>query len=162
MGETARMVFTDPPYNVPVNGHVRSGNGGAHREFAMASGEMSDTEFRAFLMSCLALWSRRLPKGGIAMICMDWRHIEPLIAVGKAAGLELINLCVWNKTNGGMGSLYRSKHELVCLSSANPARPTSTTWSSASTAGTATTSGTTPASTASGRAGRPTSPTTRR
>jgi DNA modification methylase len=115
LNETARMVFTDPPYNVAINGHVRSGNGGTHREFAMASGEMSEDEFCAFLMSCLALLMSSLPKGGIAMICMDWRHIEPLIAVGKAAGLELINLCVWNKTNGGMGSLYRSKHELVCI-----------------------------------------------
>lgn len=113
--ETARMVFTDPPYNVAINGHVRSGNGGAHREFAMASGEMSEDEFRASLMSCLALLVSSLPKGGIAMACMDWRHVEVLIAVGKAAGLELINLCVWNKTNGGMGSLYRSKHELVCI-----------------------------------------------
>ena len=115
MGETARMVFTDPPYNVAINGHVRSGNGGAHREFAMASGEMSEDEFRAFLMSCLALLISSLPKGGIAMICMDWRHLEELIATAKAAGFELINLCVWNKTNGGMGSLYRSKHELVLV-----------------------------------------------
>jgi DNA modification methylase len=112
---TPRMVFTDPPYNVAINGHVRSGNGGAHREFAMASGEMSEDEFSAFLMSCLALLVSSLPKGGIAMACIDWRHIEELIAAGKAAGLELINLCVWNKTNGGMGSLYRSKHELVCI-----------------------------------------------
>jgi hypothetical protein len=115
MGETARMAFTDPPYNVPVNGHVRSGNGGAHREFAMASGEMSDTEFRAFLRSFINFVLANLPMGGIAMICMDWRHVEELIAAGKAAGLELINLCVWNKTNGGMGSLYRSKHELVLV-----------------------------------------------
>jgi DNA modification methylase len=115
MGETARMAFTDPPYNVPVNGHVRCGNGGAHREFAMASGEMSDTEFRRFLGSFISLVLANLSKGGIAMICMDWRHVEELIAAGKGAGLELINLCVWNKTNGGMGSLYRSKHELVCV-----------------------------------------------
>jgi DNA modification methylase len=115
MGETARMVFTDPPYNVAINGHVRSGNGGAHREFAMASGEMSEGEFHAFLMASLTLLVSNLPKGGVAMVCMDWRHIEELIAVGKAAGLDLINLCVWNKTNGGMGSLYRSKHELICI-----------------------------------------------
>ncbi len=114
-GETCRMVFTDPPYNVPVNGHVRSGNGGAHREFTMASGEMTDAEFRAFLKSCIAHFAASLPTGGIVMICMDWRHIEELISTGKACGLEFINLCVWNKTNGGMGSLYRSKHELVAI-----------------------------------------------
>ena len=114
-GDTVRMAFTDPPYNVPVNGHVRSGNAGAHREFAMASGEMSETEFRGFLVSSLAHLYERLVEGGIAMVCMDWRHVEELIATGKAVGFELINLCVWNKTNGGMGSLYRSKHELLCI-----------------------------------------------
>ena len=114
-GETCRMVFTDPPYNVPVNGHVRSGNGGDHREFAMASGEMSDAEFRTFLSDVMVRLLEQLVEGGIAMVCMDWRHIEELIAAGKACGFELINLCVWNKTNGGMGSLYRSKHEMVAI-----------------------------------------------
>lgn len=114
-GDEPRMIFTDPPYNVPIQGHVRSGNGGLHREFAMASGEMSDSEFRMFLAKVITLLLACLPKGGIAMVCMDWRHIEELIAAGRGCGLELINLCVWNKTNGGMGSLYRSKHELVCV-----------------------------------------------
>jgi len=114
-GETCRMVFTDPPYNVPVNGHVRSGNAGAHREFAMASGEMSENEFRTFLSDVMERLNATLVQGGIAMVCMDWRHIEELIAAGKATGFELINLCVWNKTNGGMGSLYRSKHEMVTV-----------------------------------------------
>lgn len=114
-GDAPRMVFTDPPYNVPIQGHVRSGNGGTHREFAMASGEMSAEAFRGFLAGFLARVVERLPEGGIAMVCMDWRHVEDLIATGKACGLDLINLCVWNKTNGGMGSLYRSKHELVCI-----------------------------------------------
>jgi DNA modification methylase len=108
------MVFTDPPYNVAVNGHVRSGSAG-HSEFAMASGEMSDAQFRGFLGDFLKHLHGRLPKGGIAMVCMDWRHIEELIAVGKATGFDLINLCVWNKTNGGMGGLYRSKHELIAV-----------------------------------------------
>ena len=112
--DTARMIFTDPPYNVAVNGHVRSGEAG-HREFAMASGEMSDSEFRTFLSGFLTHVFAVLPEGGIAMACMDWRHIEELIATGKGAGFELLNLCVWNKTNGGMGSLYRSKHELVAI-----------------------------------------------
>lgn len=97
-----------------MNGHVRSEQAG-HSEFAMASGEMTDMQFRAFLGDFLKHLFGRLPKGGIAMACMDWRHIEELIVVGKATGFELINLCVWNKTNGGMGSLYRSKHELVAV-----------------------------------------------
>ena len=113
-GDLVRMIFTDPPYNVPVNGHVRSGAGG-HREFAMASGEMTDAEFRAFLATAFGRFMVVLIPGGIAMVCMDWRHIEELIQVGKAGGFELINLCVWNKSNGGMGSLYRSKHELVAI-----------------------------------------------
>ncbi|MAQ85197.1 MAG: DNA methylase N-4 [Maritimibacter sp.] len=114
-GEIARMVFTDPPYNVRVNGHVRSGQKGEHREFAMASGEMTDAEFHAFLSRFITRFMEPLPEGGVAMICMDWRHIADLIVAGKGCGLELINLCVWNKTNGGMGGLYRSKHELVCI-----------------------------------------------
>lgn len=114
-GELAQMVFTDPPYNVPVQGHVRSGNGGDHREFAMASGEMSDDQFQAFLQTFLIHTVEGLPKGGVAMVCMDWRHISDLITTGKSCGLDLINLCIWNKTNGGMGSLYRSKHEMVCI-----------------------------------------------
>ena len=112
--DAPRMIFTDPPYNVAVNGHVRGGDAG-HREFAMASGEMSDGEFRTFLSGFLTHVYAVLPDGGIAMVCMDWRHIEELIATGKAAGFGLLNLCIWNKTNGGMGSLYRSKHELVAI-----------------------------------------------
>ncbi|MEM6411566.1 MAG: DNA methyltransferase [Pseudomonadota bacterium] len=114
-GDKPRMVFTDPPYNVPVRGHVRSGNGSDHREFAMASGEMSGPEFQAFLDQVTERLAACLPEGGIAMVCMDWRHIEELIAAGKARGFYLLNLCVWNKTNGGMGSLYRSKQELIAV-----------------------------------------------
>ncbi len=114
-GETPRMAFTDPPYNVPVNGHVRCGDESGHREFGMASGEMSEEEFQAFLEKSIAQLEAGLVKGGIAMICMDWRHIDQLIRAGKVCGFELINLCCWAKSNGGMGSLYRSKHELICI-----------------------------------------------
>lgn len=112
--DAPRMIFPDPPYNVAINGHVRSGEAG-HREFAMASGEMSQEGFRTFLSGFFAHLFEVLPEGGIAMACMDWRHIEELIATGKTVGFDLINLCVWNKTNGGMGSLYRSKHEMVAI-----------------------------------------------
>ncbi|KAA9008747.1 site-specific DNA-methyltransferase [Histidinibacterium aquaticum] len=114
-GEVAAMVFTDPPYNVPVQGHVRTGREGQHREFAMASGEMSRAEFEAFLGRVFAQLEACLRPGGIAMVCMDWRHIQDLLRSGEAAGFDLLNLCVWNKSNGGMGSLYRSKHELVAV-----------------------------------------------
>ena len=110
-----RMVWTNPPYNVPVQGHVRIGGASTHREFAMGVGEMSVAGFRAFLAQSLGAALSQLLPGGVMMVCMDWRHVEDLIAVGKGLGLDLINLCVWNKSNGGMGSLYRSKHELVCV-----------------------------------------------
>ena len=114
-GQTVRMVFTDPPYNVRVDGHVRLKSTTAHREFAMGVGEMSETEFIAFLERFLERAVATTVDGAIVMVCMDWRHLAELLAAGRAAGLGLVNLCVWNKTNGGMGSLYRSKHEMVCI-----------------------------------------------
>lgn len=108
----ADLVFTDPPYNVPVDGHV-CGNGSIkHREFAMASGEMSPDEFETFLKEIFSNLIAYSSDGSIHYICMDWRHTGEIIRAGSLY-TELKNLCVWNKTNGGMGSLYRSKHELV-------------------------------------------------
>ena len=112
-GETAQMVFTDPPYNVPVDGHVCGLGGITHREFAMASGEMSEAEFTRFLESVFANLARHAAEGAVHFVCMDWRHMREVLAAGQAAFTELKNLCVWAKTNGGMGSLYRSQHELV-------------------------------------------------
>ena len=114
-GETARMIFSDPPYNVPINGHVRIGDSAGHREFAMAVGEMSEAQFREFLRTAIRQSVATVMEGGICMFCIDWRHVADLIEAGKAEGLALINLCVWNKSNAGMGSLYRSKHEMVCV-----------------------------------------------
>lgn len=112
-GETAAMAFTDPPYNVPVSGHVCGLGKVSHAEFAMASGEMSQAEFIAFLSDFLAAMLPHLKDGAVLDLCMDWRHLAELLAALDANALTLLNLCVWNKTNGGMGSLYRSKHELV-------------------------------------------------
>lgn len=112
-GVPADILFTDPPYNVPINGHVCGLGKVRHREFAMASGEMSAKQFTAFLSSALTNSSAQLRDGGIAFVCMDWRHIAEVLEAGNAAFDELKNLCVWNKTNGGMGAFYRSKHELV-------------------------------------------------
>ena len=112
-GQKASVIFTDPPYNVPISGHV-SGNGKIrHREFVMASGEMNEAEFIAFLTDALSLLSRHSLKGSLHYICMDWRHMTELLAAGRAAYSELKNLCVWTKDNAGMGSFYRSQHELV-------------------------------------------------
>jgi hypothetical protein len=114
-GATATMVFTDPPYNVPIAGHVSGLGRTRHREFSMAAGEMSKAEFTHFLVEALAAHAAAASEGAILFVCMDWRHLEELLSAARTCGLELINLCVWNKTNGGMGSLYRSKHELVVV-----------------------------------------------
>jgi len=114
-GEPADMVFTDPPYNVKVRGHVSGKGKTQHREFAMASGEMSDVEFRGFLGTTIARLKDKTRDGSLLYVCMDWRHAHPLLAAGEEAQYELKNICVWTKTNGGMGSLYRSQHELVLV-----------------------------------------------
>lgn len=112
-GQKAQMVFTDPPYNVPIDGHVGGLGKVKHQEFAMASGEMTGAQFEAFLTTVLSNLAAASLDGALHYVCMDWRHIAEIIAAGDQAYTELKNLCVWNKTNGGMGSLYRSKHELV-------------------------------------------------
>ena len=111
--ERVDLVFTDPPYNVPIDGHVCGLGKVRHREFAMASGEMSEAAFTDFLAASLKPAADSCRDGAIAFVCMDWRHIGELLAAGRQVFEELKNLIVWNKTNGGMGSFYRSKHELI-------------------------------------------------
>lgn len=112
-GRSVQMVFTDPPYNVPVDGHVSGLGKSRHREFAMASGEMSASEFAGFLQSVFACMRNALADGAIIYACIDWRHMGEMLGAGHAVFDELKNLCVWAKTNAGMGSFYRSQHELV-------------------------------------------------
>lgn len=112
-GERAEMVFTDPPYNVPIDGHVSGLGKVRHEEFAMASGEMSEAEFTRFLTSFMRHLVGATKDGSIHFICMDWRHIGELLRAGRIVYSEIKNLCVWAKANGGMGSLYRSQHELI-------------------------------------------------
>jgi DNA modification methylase len=112
-GEGADLIFTDPPYNVPIDGHVCGLGRIRHREFAMGAGEMSSGAFTAFLQTTLGHAAGSCRDGAIAFVCMDWRHMGELLAAGRTVFSELKNLCVWNKSNGGMGSFYRSKHELV-------------------------------------------------
>ena len=120
-GAEAQMVFTDPPYNVPIEGHVSGLGKVKHREFAMASGEMTEEQFTAFLATAFQNLAAHSADGAIHFICMDWRHIGEVIAAGRDAYTEFKNLCVWAKTNGGMGSLYRSQHELVFVFKAGTA-----------------------------------------
>ncbi len=121
IGDGVRIdaAFLDPPYNVRIGGNAVNiggrpvASGTQHREFAMASGEMSETEFRSFLTDTLGAAARCSRNGAVHFVCMDWRHMDSVSAVGSTIYGERLNLCVWNKSNAGMGSLYRSKHELV-------------------------------------------------
>ena len=114
-GKKAALVFTDPPYNVPIDGHASGLGKTHHADFAMASGEMSSAEFTDFLRRSLGAVASNSHNGSIHFICMDWRHLGELLAAGNAVYGELKNLCVWAKDNAGMGSLYRSQHELVLV-----------------------------------------------
>ena len=109
------MVFTDPPYNVPVEGHVMGRGQVKHPDFAMASGEMSEAEFVAFLRASLERAVEVSRDGALHYVAMDWRHLAELVAAAKPIYSEMKNLCVWAKTNGGQGSLYRSQHELIAV-----------------------------------------------
>jgi DNA modification methylase len=111
--QKAAAVFTDPPYNVRINGHASGKGKIAHPEFPMASGEMTEAEFTDFLHRVFGHLRVRCRDGALIYTCMDWRHMGELLTAARSAGLELLNLCVWAKTNGGMGTLYRSRHELV-------------------------------------------------
>jgi len=113
--EPADMVFTDPPYNVRIDGHVLGRGKNQHAEFAMASGEMSEGEFTAFLQVVLGNAAAASRDGALHFVCMDWRHLGELLAAGRSVYSEMKNLCVWAKTNGGQGSLYRSQHELIAV-----------------------------------------------
>jgi DNA modification methylase len=114
-GQLANLVFTDPPYNVPIDGHV-SGHGKVqHREFAMASGEMDPAQFTQFLTRVMELLAVNSGNGSIHYIFMDWRHLSETLAAGAQTYDSLKNICVWVKDKGGMGSLYRSQHEMVLV-----------------------------------------------
>ena len=114
-GLRADVVFTDPPYNVPIDGHVSGKGRVRHRDFAMASGEMTALQFTQFLTTVLRLLVRHSADGSIHYICMDWRHLLELLTAADGVYSELKNLCAWVKDNAGVGSLYRSQHELVLV-----------------------------------------------
>ena len=111
--ERASVVFTDPPYNVPIDGHASGLGAIHHRPFPMASGEMNGAEFTAFLRQAFGNLAASTVDGALHYICMDWRHVDELLTAGRGAYGEPKNLCVWVKDNAGMGSLYRSQHELI-------------------------------------------------
>jgi DNA modification methylase len=111
--EKAELVIGDPPYNVAINGHVTGKGAIRRREFVMGSGEMSKDGFTDFLTTVFRCLVAHTTNGSIHYAFMDWRHVEEMMAAGREVYTELKNLCVWTKTNAGMGSFYRSQHELV-------------------------------------------------
>jgi DNA modification methylase len=111
--ETAHAIFTDPPYNVPVDGNVSGHGQTRHREFPMGAGEMDPAGFTRFLETSLRHMAAFSRSGAVHYVCMDWRHAAELLDASRAAGLDMLNLCVWTKPNAGLGSFYRSQHELV-------------------------------------------------
>ncbi|WP_246669425.1 MULTISPECIES: DNA methyltransferase [unclassified Bradyrhizobium] len=113
--ERADVVFIDPPYNVRIDGHV-SGNGKIrHREFAQGAGELSREEFVRFLTGSCSLLKNYSKNGAIHFVCMDWKHLDELLVAGREVYTELKNIVAWVKSAAGMGSLYRSQHELICV-----------------------------------------------
>src|SRR5438309_4297758 len=113
--ERAATVFTDPPYNVEIDGHASGLGAIHHRPFPMGFGEMNRAEFTAFLAQACRNLAAFGAAGSLHFICMDWRHLDELLAAGAEAYGELKNLCVWVKDNAGLGSLYRSQHEFVLV-----------------------------------------------
>src|SRR5690606_2490042 len=112
-GEKARMSFCDPPYNLKVDGVISGLGKVKHREFAMGAGEMSRPAFIEFLTSYMRNCAAHSVDGSVHFACMDWRHVLELVTAGEAAFDKFLNLVVWNKTNAGMGTMYRSQHELI-------------------------------------------------
>lgn len=112
-GDKARMVFSDPPYNVRIDGHVGGLGNVKHAEFAMAAGEMSPAQFTEFLRVAFVNAAAVSMDGAVHYQCMDWRHISEMMEAGNAVYSQLLNMCVWVKDNGGMGAFYRSQHELI-------------------------------------------------
>ena len=112
-GESATAAFTDPPYNVKIEGFAGGSGAVKHKDFAMAVGEMSPPAYTDFLARSLTNTAQACTDGAIIFACIDWRHLPEMSAAGKEACLQLLNLIVWVKSNGGMGTFYRSRHELI-------------------------------------------------
>jgi DNA modification methylase len=114
-GRKADMCFSDPHYNVPISGFVSGKDRIHHGEFVQGAGELAKNEFIAFLVDALNACRESSRDAAFLFVCIDWRHVHELLEAGQTAELSLFNICVWAKTNAGMGSLYRSQHELICV-----------------------------------------------
>lgn len=114
-GKLAEMVFVDPPYNVKMDGHAVGKGRIKHREFAMASGEMSKLEFTGFLHAVFAEIAEASQDGALVYSCIDGPHLHEMLNAGYGVFDELKSVITWAKANAGMGSLYRSQTELITL-----------------------------------------------
>ena len=112
-GDVAEMIITDPPYNVPIDGHAGNKGKIQHREFPMAAGEMSREQFTTFLQTALTQMHAVAIDGAVAFIFMDWRHTPEILKAAHPVFGDAQQTCVWNKENAGMGTFYRSQHEFV-------------------------------------------------
>jgi len=122
-GRLADAVFTDPPWNIPVDGFI-SGNGRhRHREFVQGAGEMSDDTFFAFLCALLEVLRVSSKPSALVFCCIDWRHLTEMNVAARRCGMALYNICVWTKTNGGMGGIYRNAHEMIPVYLAGDQQP---------------------------------------
>lgn len=113
--KVASCAFVDPPYNIQVDGFVTGKGQHRHREFVQGAGELSPDEYFAFLKNSLLTLKRCCAPTALIFACIDWRHVMEMTVAGHACDMPLYNLCVWTKTNGGMGGIYRNAHELVCV-----------------------------------------------
>jgi DNA modification methylase len=111
--QRAELIVSDLPYNLKIQGHVSGLGAIQHEEFIMASGEMSESEYTAFLKTAFGYMVKYSLNGSIHFLFMDWRHAFDLLSTGRQVYTELKNLIIWNKMTGGMGSFYRSQHELI-------------------------------------------------
>jgi DNA modification methylase len=122
--ERGDVVIIDPPYNVRIGGHVSGKGKIRHREFAQGVGELSREDFIRFLTESCGLLAKHSKNGAVHFLFMDWAHLAELLVAGRQVYAELKNIVVWVKSAAGMGSLYRSQHEMICVFKSGTARHT--------------------------------------
>jgi hypothetical protein len=122
-GKTANSSFIDPPYNIKVDGFITGKGRHRHREFVQGSGELSTDEYFALLKDSLLVLKGCCAPTALVYACIDWRHVMELTVAGHACDMPLYTICIWTKTNGGMGGIYRNAHELVCVFKAGAEKP---------------------------------------
>jgi DNA modification methylase len=122
-GRTADVCFVDPPYNVKIDKFVTGKGRHRHREFVQGAGELSTDAYFDLLRSSLLVLKQSCSPTALIYSCIDWRHVMEMTVAGRACGMPLYTICVWTKTNGGMGGIYRNAHELVCVFRAGAEKP---------------------------------------